>query len=73
MEYLSKQIVRANRISWDVEFYSDMMNGNGFIISEPSEIKVDRERKKSLYGPQSPLYGTTYSDEQAFIERYRCE
>lgn len=70
---LGKQIVRINRLSWDILFYDDMINGDGFIISEPAEVKIDRERKKSLYGPQSPLYGTTYSDEQAFIERYRCQ
>lgn len=70
---MGKQIVRVKRCSWDVMFYDDIMTGNGFIISEPAEVKIDREKKKSLYGPQSPLYGTTYEDEQAFIERYRCD
>lgn len=67
-----KEEVRFSRLNWDVEFIVDMMNGNGFIISEPAEISLDGTRKKSLYGPQSPLYGTSYEDENAFMERYRC-
>lgn len=67
------QSVRLSRLNWDAEFYSDIINGIGFEITEPAEISLDGSREKSLYGPQSPLYGTSYSDEQAFIERYRCE
>lgn len=70
---MGKQIVRIKRISWDVAFYADMMEGDGFIISEPAQVKIDKDKKKSLYGPQSPLYGTNYEDEHAFIERFRCE
>ena len=68
-----KQRVKIRRLNWDVEYYTDLMNGTGFQITEPSEVTIDGVRKKSLYGPQSPLYGTTYSDDQAFIERCRCE
>lgn len=69
----TKKHVRMIRRNWDIDFYSDMMDGTGFIISEPAEVSLDGTKKKSLYGPDSPLYGTTYSDEQAFVERYRCE
>lgn len=65
--------VRMIRMNWDAEFYKDMLGGDAFIISEPAEISLDGSKHKSLYGPQSPLYGTTYEDEQAFIERYRCD
>jgi len=64
--------VLFERMNWDAQFYSDLMSGEGFIISEPSEITIDGQKRKSLYGPQSPLYGTTYEDDQSFIERYRC-
>lgn len=70
---MGKEIVKVNRKSWDVLFYKDIMDGEGFIISEPAQVKIDKEKKKSLYGPQSPLYGTTYEDEDAFIERFRCD
>lgn len=60
------------RLNWDAEFYSDLLMGKAFTITEPAEISLDGQKRKSLYGPQSPLYGTNYEDEQAFIERYRC-
>lgn len=69
----SKQKVKISRLNWDAEYYFDLLNGRGFQITEPAEISLDGNREKSLYGPQSPLYGTTYGDEQAFIERYRCK
>ena len=61
-----------HRLNWDATFYSDLLLGKAFIITEPAEISLDGQKKKSLNGPQSPRYGTTYEDEQAFIERYRC-
>ena len=67
-----KTKVRFTRMNWDAQFYHDLLNGDAFIISEPAEVSLDGTRHKSLYGPQSPLYGTTYEDEQAFIERFRC-
>lgn len=65
--------VKFYRMNLDAEFFNDIMNGNGFIISEPAEMTIDGVKKKSLYGAQSPLYGTSYEDEQSFVERYRCE
>lgn len=67
-----KQKVRMRRLNWDAEFYYDLLHGDAFIISEPAEISLDGSKQKSLYGPNSPLYGTTYEDEQSFTERYRC-
>lgn len=68
-----KTAVIMRRLNWDAEFYADMLKGDAFIITEPAEISLDGTKHKSLYGPQSPLYGTSYEDEQAFIERYRCQ
>ena len=68
-----KRSVHFRRMNWDVEFYTDMSRGTGFIISEPAEVSIDGSTKKSMYGPQSPLFGTSYEDEQSFIERYRCK
>lgn len=65
--------VKIKRRNWDVDFYNDIITGNGFQITEPADVSLDGIKKKTLYGPRSPLYGTTYSDEQAFIERYSCE
>lgn len=68
-----KRRVEMVRLNWDSEFFNDIFSGNGFIITEPAEVNIDGTKQKSLYGPQSPLYGTTYQDEQSFIERYRCK
>lgn len=69
---MGKTLVRVLRISWDDAFYADMQMGTGFLISEPSGVSIDGVKEKSMYGAQSPLFGTTYEDEKAFIERYQC-
>ena len=68
-----KQFVRVRRMNWDAAFYHDLASGDAFIISEPADVSLDGQKQKSLYGPNSPLYGTSYEDEQAFIERWRCQ
>jgi DNA-directed RNA polymerase beta' subunit len=68
-----KRVVEVTRRNWDADFYADMQRGGHFIISEPAEYTVDGQRKNSLYGAQSPLYGTDFDSEQAFVERYRCK
>ena len=70
---MKKQKVRITRRNWDVDFYIDIVSNNGFIISEPATFQVDETKQKSLYGARSILYGTSYEDETAFIERYRCK
>ena len=55
-----KNEVKFKRLSWDSEFYLDLITGNGFEITNPSEVSIDGVRRKALYGSQSPLYGTTY-------------
>jgi hypothetical protein len=69
---MGKQHVIMRRLNWDVEFYKDLLTGNGFQIIESSGVSIDGMKKKSMYGANSPLYGTNYEDEQSFIERYRC-
>ena len=73
MSKKKKTHVSLKRLNWDAEYYTDIINGRGFTITEPSEVTIDGVRKKSMYGVQSPLYGTNYDDDQAFIERYRCQ
>lgn len=68
-----KRTVQLVRRNWDADFFDDIISGRGFIISEPAEITLDGVKRKSLLGPQSSLYGSTYEDEHSFIERYRCE
>lgn len=73
MKTKKKRKVRIRRINWDSLFYSTLLDGSGFIITEPAEVALDGNKKKAMYGAQSPLYGTSYEDEQSFVERYRCQ
>ena len=67
-------MVHPRRVNFDVEHALSLLSGNGFDISEPAAVlSVDNEKTKAMYGPRSPLYGTSYSDEQAFLERTRCK
>lgn len=70
---MGKQLVRLTRLNWDQEYLMDIYKGNGFLITEPAIFQLDESKQKSLYGAKSPLYGTNYEDETAFIERYRCQ
>jgi len=62
-----KVFVKLTRLNWDFEYFYGILYRGDFDITEPAEITMDDTKEKSLYGPQSPLYGTSYSDEQAFI------
>ena len=70
---MGKKIAKLSRLNWDVCALTDMATGHGFYITDPPEVEIDETKKKSLNGPQSPMYGTTFDDEQAFSERYRCD
>ena len=70
---MGKRRVCVSRRNWDANCFSDISSGTGFLITDPPEVEIDETRKKALYGPQSPLFGTTFSDEQSFQERYRCK
>lgn len=65
--------MRITRLNWDIEYLKDLTTGNGFLITEPATFSVDEEKMKSINGSRSILYGTSYEDENAFIERYRCK
>lgn len=63
--------VRIERISWDIQCRVDFMSRRGFVIDkyayDDKKLKI-----KSKRGIQSPLFGTDFSDENAFAERYAC-
>lgn len=69
---ISREYVKTKRLDWDVWFINSIINDEGFIISEPATISLDGRQHKTMYGPNSPLFGTSYGDDQAFMERHRC-
>lgn len=70
---MGKENVFLRRRNWDIDYLNDIISRRGFTITEAAEVHLDTKPVKALYGSRSPLYGTDYSDEQAFIERYRCQ
>ena len=70
---MGRQRVKLERLNWDTEFYQDILTNNGFVITEPATYNVDESKQKSMHGARSPLYGSDYDDETAFIERHRCK
>ena len=67
-----KEFVEFKAHNYDDQCYQDIMTGNGFMITEPATFTVDDTKFKSVHGPRSPLYGTTYDDETSVIRRFRC-
>lgn len=61
---------RTEEINWDEEFKSDILTGKGFIAYERP---FDKTRKKNMNGIHSPRFGTSFEDDNAFAERYRCQ
>lgn len=63
---------RFKEINWSQEFIRDMKSGKGFIIKEKPFDSFNKS-KKNYDGSHSPRFGTTWEDENAFAERYRCK
>ena len=71
VDVLGPEVVELERISWDVQCRIDFMSRRGFIVDkyayDDKKLKI-----KSKRGIQSPLFGTDFSDDNAFTERYSC-
>ena len=63
--------IKFERMDFESEFYSDIINGRGFLITEPPFSDVDKS-VRNMNGPRSPRYGTSYGDSNEFMDRYRC-
>lgn len=57
-------------INWDKDFRTDMLTHKGFIVTEKP---FDKQKKKTMNGIHSPRFGTSFEDDNAFAERYRCQ
>lgn len=58
------------RINFDDERDIDLLNNNGFIVSDSNGIKKDLKDPNSIF---SPNFGQTLKDLNPFANRYRCE
>lgn len=70
---MGKQRVEMNFLNWDAECYHDLATGNGFLITDPPTLEFEGGKTRSMFGTQSPIYGTSISDDQELSTRYRCK
>ena len=63
--------VKVEIVNWDEEAQTQILERKGFRITEKGKTDVDVE--PGLYSIHSPLYGTDYSDEHGFEDRYSCK
>ena len=57
--------------NWDTECAVQMFTGEGFTIRNSKSF--DNNLKKHIDGIHSPLFGTSWEDENAFKDRYSCK
>ena len=70
VKVLSNSRVRLTTLDWDSQALDEISSGVGFRITEPG--KSDINQAPGMYSIHSPLYGTDYSSERAFEDRYKC-
>lgn len=70
---MGKRRVEMNFLNWDAECYHDLATGNGFLITDPPTLEFEGGKTRAMFGPQSPIYGTSISDDQELSTRYRCK
>lgn len=71
MNHTSIEYVRVEKIPLDLECMNDLMTGNGIRIT--SVESFDKKNQKIYNGLQSEFFGTDFSSDWAFKERYRCK
>ena len=64
------QYVSVDKINLDLECWLDLNTGNGIQIT--SVESFDKKHQKIYNGLQSEFFGTDFSSDEAFKERYRC-
>lgn len=55
----------------NTDMKADIKGGHGFIIKNPKSF--DSKQKRNIDGIHSPLFGTTWGDDNAFKDRYTCK
>lgn len=60
------------RMNLETECYNDCISGRGFLIDDMPFSDNDK-KIRPVGGPRSPLYGTTYGDDNEFLDRYKCD
>ena len=64
--------IKFSRINFESECAYDVINGKGFLISDTPFSDIDKSIR-TMDGPRSPRFGTTYGDANEFMDRYHCK
>ncbi len=64
--------INFERMNFEEECAYDVINGRGFLIKDPPFADIDKSIR-NMDGPRSPRFGTTYGDNNEFMDRYRCK
>ena len=64
--------IKFSRLNLESECYYDIISDKGFLIRDTPFSDVDKSIR-NMDGPRSPRYGTTYGDNNEFMDRYRCK
>lgn len=72
MKIRTKPEVKLERISWDQQARLDFSAKRGFVIDEYA-YKDNKLKEKNPRGIHSQKFGTSFSDDNAFMERYSCK
>lgn len=71
LNHTSIEYVSVEKIPLDLECMHDMLTGNGIRIT--SVDSFDKKNQKIYNGLQSEFFGTDFSSDWAFKERYSCK
>lgn len=64
--------IKFSRLNLELECAHDLIHGKGFLIKDTPYADIDKSIR-NMDGPRSPRYGTTYGDNNEFMDRYRCK
>ena len=65
--------VRVVKMNLDTVCELDLQSGNGIRLDSVEMFDKKNKNEKIMTGLMSPFFGTDFSDETAFKERYRCK
>lgn len=64
--------IKFSKINFESESMYDCIHGKGFLIRDTPFSDIDKSIR-NMDGPRSPRYGTTYGDNNEFMDRYHCK
>lgn len=64
--------IRFSKLNFESACMYDLINQKGFLISDTPFSDIDKSIR-NMDGPRSPRYGTTYGDNNEFMDRYHCK